>query len=83
MTRAGSVQAPADLVDLRDQPDTYWDAPKTPAREQAGLRLGWDPGSPLVAASPWTIGGTAEQVVREGGVWLLPAFRRWPVVVRR
>ncbi len=80
-TRTDHGQRVLHLLDLRGQPDTYWDTPKEPSVEQVGLRLYWDDLKAPVAASPWTDAGAAAPLVAEGGGWVLPTFRRWLMVV--
>lgn len=73
------------LVDLMDQPDDRWDAPRRPSPQRAGWRLRQGGGPTPVAMSPWSAGGMARPLSPGGseGEWRLPAFRRWLVVAER
>jgi dextranase len=74
------------LVDLRSQSDDRWDAPREAPRTVTGWTLTWPGGLRPVAASPWSRGGLAVTLRREGGParqsgsWRLPPFRRWLMV---
>lgn len=69
------------LIDLLDQEDGDWDAPKRPAVIREGLRITWDGMGPLVADSPWQAAGEAVGLDADAREWQLPAFRRWLMLV--
>ncbi|MFV2063943.1 MAG: glycoside hydrolase family 66 protein [Chloroflexota bacterium] len=83
-TSAPGGQRVLHLVDLRDQEDEHWDSPKHRPRLNDGLRLHWPLCAP-VAASPWSAQGDAGTLrlatAARGGVWVLPPFRRWLMIV--
>jgi dextranase len=72
------------LIDLRDQPDGRWDAPKRVASTTTGMCLGWDEvGSRPVAISPWSAAGDAALLEPTEDGYRLPDFRRWVTIVAR
>ena len=72
------------LLDLRAQPDDRWDAVRRPVETTTGWRLCWPGAEDVVAISPWSDHGRARQLVMEpDGMFRLPPFRRWAVVVNR
>ncbi len=79
--RVAAGQLMLHLVDLREQADLYWDAPKRPALEAEDLRVVWPGAASPVAASPWSSDGDVRPLSRDGGAWRLPPFRRWLMVV--
>ncbi len=72
------------FIDLREQPDGRWDAPKRVAGTTGGLRLEWDrAGSTPVAISPWSTAGDAVTIEASEDGYRLPDFRRWLAIVAR
>jgi dextranase len=70
------------LIDLLDQADERWDAPRTPSPRRSGWRIRWPGTTSAVAMSPWTAEGEATTL--EPGAdatWSLLTFRRWLTVV--
>ncbi|MGH2475276.1 MAG: hypothetical protein ACRDIL_08410, partial [Candidatus Limnocylindrales bacterium] len=68
------------LIDLLDQEDDRWDAPRRPPARRVGWRVRggrFRSQRTVQAISPWIAGGDARQVV-DGH---LPTFRRWLVLV--
>jgi hypothetical protein len=72
------------LLDLREQPDARWDAPKFVAGSTTGLRLEWGQArSTLLAISPWSGAGDAVVLEADEDGRVLPDFRRWLAVIAR
>ncbi len=87
IARAPTGVRVVNLVDLRNQLDDRWDAPRQRPVPVSGwrLRLAGSP-SVLVAMSPWTASGEpvrlhGEQGTSQGATWTLPRFRRWLLAV--
>ena len=74
VTQLGDDGRVLHLLDLRAQPDAWWDAPKQPPADAEGLRLTWTGAGTAVAASPWTHDGPATGGCRRPGAAEVPAL---------
>lgn len=78
ITPAGRV---VSLVDLRDQSDDRWTAPRQAPASVRGWSLRWPGAATPVAMSPWSRDGDATAMrPAAASSWRLPSFRRWLVV---
>ncbi len=80
-SRLGDGRRVLNLVDLREQPDDYWDAPKSVAHAAVGLSIEWPGFRGPQAATPWPGDGDAERLEAAGPSWLVPDFERWLLMV--